>query len=169
MTEEDQAIEVVLTAGELDATIVALREFLHVAHAVQVQAAVDMGADASPVLVSCGRLEPIEIVYPGPPERTVHLPHATPLADAPAPDGLVAVPPLPPFEVSALQGTLTGPLGGVDAIARAVTRLAEVLPGRSVVVAFYPTDDPELPLGVAARAGEGVVLALGDDQFELPA
>lgn len=163
----DDEIEVALSVGELDATVVALREFLHLAHAVQVQAAVDMGESESPVLVSCGRLEPIEVVYPGPPERVVHLPHATPL-DAAPPDDLLPVPPLPPFEVSALEGTLTGPLGGVEAAARAVTRLAERLPGRSVAVAFYPTDDPELPLGIAARAGEGVVLALGDDQFELP-
>lgn len=170
--EEAEGIEVVLTVGELDPVVVALREFLHQANAIQVQAVVDMGDDQAPVLVSCGRLEPIEVVYPpadseGEDERVVHLPHATPLSAAP-PEGLEQVPPLPPFEISVLEGTVTGPLGGVEAAARAVTRLSEILPGRSVAVGFWPTDDIDLPLGIAARAGEGVVLTIGEEQFQLP-
>ena len=161
---DEEPIDVVLSVGDLDATVVALREFLHRANAVQVQAVVDRGDDLPAALVTCGRLEPIEVVEG---ERVVHLPHATPLGPAP-PDDLPAVPPLPPFEVDPLQGTVTGPLGGVEAAARAVQALASHLGGRSVAVAFYPTTDPDLPLGVAARTGEPVLLTIGEEQFELP-
>ncbi len=166
-SEDAEPVEVVLTVGELDATVVALREFLHRANAVQVQAVVDRGAEEPPALVTCGRLEPIEVTYGGEPERVVHLPHATPLEPAP-PEDLPAVPPLPPFEVDAQEGTVTGPLGGVEAAARAVEALAGHLGGRSVAIAFYPTTSPELPLGIAARPGETSVVTIGEQQFELP-
>ena len=160
-------VEIVLSVGDLDPIVVLLREFLHRANAVQVQAVVDRG-DQPPALVSCGRLEPIEVVYAGEEDdRVVHLPHAVEL-DAPVPDDLPSVPPLPPLEVDADSGTVTGPLGGVEAAAGAVEALAERLGGRSVAVAFYPTTDPDLPLGLAARTGEGVLVTIGEQQFELP-
>jgi hypothetical protein len=163
----DEPIEVVLTVGDLDATVVTLREFLHRANAVQVQAFVDRGEDAPPVLVSCGRLEPIEVNFGGEPERVVHLPHATPLDPAPPAD-LPEVPPLPPFEVDETEGTITGPLGGVEAAARAVEALAVHLGGRSVAIAFYPSTAPDLPLGIAARSGEPPIVTIGEQQFAIP-
>lgn len=160
---EDEEIDVVLTVGELDATVVALREFLHRTGAVDVQAVVDRG-DEAPALVSCGRLSPIEVTVE---EHTVHLPHAVELAPDP-PDGLPSIPPLPPVEVDAEQGVVTGPLGGVEAMARSVVALAGLLGGRSVALAFWPTTDPDVPLGVGAREGEEPILTLGEEQFALP-
>lgn len=162
MDSEDEQMDVVLTVGELDATVVALREFLHVSGAVEVQAVVDLG-DEPPALVTCGRLAPIEVVRDA---VTVHLPHTAEL-DA-EPPSLPAVPPLPPLEVDPEEGTVTGPLGGVAAAAQSVLALADVLGGRSVALAFYATTDPEIPLGIAARPGEDVVLTLGEQQFRLP-
>ena len=161
--DSEEGIEVVLTAGELDPVVVMLREFLHRANAVQVQAVVDRG-DEPPALVTCGRLEPIEVVRG---DEIVHLPHGVELEHEPPAD-LPSVPPLPPFEVDDEQGTITGPLGGVEAAARAVEALSTHLPGRSVAIAFYPTTSPELPLGIGARAGEPVVISIGDQQFNLP-
>jgi hypothetical protein len=161
--ESDEGIEVVLTVGELDAVVVTLREFLHRANAVQVQAVVDQGEE-SPALISCGRLEPIEVVRG---TRVVHLPHGVELDAVPPPD-LPSVPALPPFEVDGEQGMVTGPLGGVEAAARAVEALIAHLPDRSVAVAFYATTDPELPLGLAARQGEPTVLTIGEQQYHLP-
>jgi hypothetical protein len=161
--EADEGIDVVLTVGELDPVVVTLREFLHQANAVQVQAVVDRGAEA-PALVSCGRLEPIEVVRG---DEIVHLPHGVELEPQPPAD-LPSVPPLPPFEVDAESGTVTGPLGGVEAVARAVEALAGHLPARSVAVAFYPTTEPELPLGIAARVGEPLVISIGEQQFTMP-
>jgi hypothetical protein len=160
--EEREEIDVVLTVGELDGSVAALREFLHVAHAVGVEAVIDRG-ERPPAIVTCGRLEPIEVLRDG---ETVHLPHAVDLE--PDPPALPAVPPLPPLEVDEQEGTVTGPLGGVEAAARAVEALAAALGGRSVAVAYYPTTARDLPLGIAARAGEPVVLSLGDQQFHLP-
>ena len=161
--EDEEGIEVVLTVGELDATVATLREFLHRVNAVGVQAVVDRG-DEPPALVSCGRLEPIEVVRG---DHVVHLPHGVEL-DAAVPDDLPAVPALPPFVVDDEGGTITGPLGGVEAAARAVEALAGHLGGRSVALAFYPTTAPDLPLGIAARAGEATVVSIGEQQFEIP-
>jgi hypothetical protein len=162
---EDDGIEVVLTVGELDGVVVTLREFLHRANAIQVQAVVPQAGDDVPALVSCGRLEPIEVVRG---DEVVHLPHGVDL-DAAVPDDLPVVPPLPPFEVDASEGRVTGPLGGVEAAARAVEALAAILGPPSVAIGFYPTTDPDVPFGIASRVGEPTIITIGEDQFELPA
>jgi hypothetical protein len=159
---EDQ-IDVVLSAGELDPHIVALREFLHSASAVEVQGVVDRGDEQPPALITCGRLRPIEVVEG---DRTVHLPHTAEL-DAPVPD-FRSIPRMPPIEVDADDGTVSAPLGAIDALAEAVGVLATALGGRSVALAFFQTTDDEVPLGIAARAGEPTVLTLGEQQFTLP-
>ena len=161
--DPDEGIDVVLTVDELDPIVVLLREFLHRANAIEAQAVVDRGTEP-PALVTCGRLEPIEVVRG---DHIVHLPHGVELDHRP-PEDLPSVPPLPPFEVDDDEGTITGPLGGVEAAARAVEALATHLPGRSVAVAFYPTTSPELPLGIAARVGEPIVISIGEQQFEMP-
>src|SRR3712207_4561170 len=153
--EPDEPIDVVLTVGELDATVVALREFLHRSGAVEVQAVLDRGDDVPPALVTCGRLQPIEVTEG---ERTVHMPHAVEL-DATPPD-LPSIPPLPPVEVDAEEGVVTGPLGGVEAMARVTSALAEHLGGRSVALAFFASTDPGTPLGVGARPGEEPIVTL---------
>lgn len=160
--DDPETIDVVLTVGALDATVVALREFLHRSGAVEVQAVVDR-QEAPPALVTCGRLAPIEVTEG---ERTVQLPHAVEL-DAPAPE-LPSIPVLPPVEVDADEGVITGPLGGVEAMARVTIALAEHLGGRSVALAFFATTDPETPLGIGARPGEEPIVTLGDAQFTLP-
>lgn len=159
----EEPVDVVLTAGELDTQIVGLREFLHVSSAVEVQAVLDRGDDALPVMISCSRLGPIEVVDG---DRTVHLPHAVELAPEPPSFPLMA--PMPPLEVDADEGAVTGPLGGVDAAARGVQALARWLGGRSVALAFWPTTVPDLPLGIAAREGEPTILTIGEQQFHLP-
>lgn len=160
--DEHEQIDVVLTVGDLDATVVALREFLHSSGAIEVQAVVERpGGEAA--LVTCGRLAPIEVVEG---ERTVHLPHTVELE--PDPPELEHIPALPPVEVDAAEGVVTGPLGGVEAMVRVVRGLAEVLGGRTVVLAFFASTDPATPLAVGARPGEDAIVALGDEQFILP-
>ncbi len=90
--DDDDQIDVVLTAGDLDRHVVAARELLHRASALEVQAVVDRGTDRSPALITCARMQPIEVIDDG---RTVHLPHAAELG--PTPPELPAVPPLPPI------------------------------------------------------------------------
>jgi hypothetical protein len=159
----EEPIDVVLTAGDLDPTIVALREFLHAASAIEVQAVVDRGDDRPTALVTCGRMRPIEVVEG---ERVVHLPHTVEL-DAPVP-ALREIPRLPPIEIDPVSGTVSAPLGAIPALAEAVTELAALLGGRSVALAFFQTTDDDAPLGIAGRVGEPVVLTLGEEQFHLP-
>ena len=53
-------------------------------------------------------------------------------------------------------------------LAEVVLALARTGGGRSVATVDFSTRDPELPLTIAAREGEPVVLAIGDRQFRLP-
>ena len=156
-------IDLVLTAGELDPHVVAVRELLHRASAVEVQAVVDRGEEKPPALITCGRMKPIEVVDD---ERTMHLPHTAELE--PEPPVLPAVPPLPPIEVDPADGTVSAPLGAVDALTDAVRALAAALGGRSVALAFFQTTDDDVPFGIAARVGEPVILTLGEEQFTRP-
>lgn len=74
---------------------------------------------------------------------------------------------LPPLEVDIDTGDVTGVLGGLEMLGRAVRELAALLPGSSVVAAEFETADPDHPLGLAGRAGEPVVVLLGDQEFDL--
>jgi hypothetical protein len=166
VSEEEEPVDVVLTAGELDPVVVALREFLHRAGALLVEAVVDRGPLAEAAFVSCGRNTPVEVAEG---ERLVHLPHAVPLD--PPPEAAIPVPDvkqLPPIEVDPDAMTLTGPLGGVQYVAEGVEKLAGAIGGRTVVVAYLPTLGVDEPLGIAARPGEAPVLMLGEEQFLLP-
>ncbi len=74
---------------------------------------------------------------------------------------------LPPFEVDAQTGSVAGVLGGLEMLGRAVRELAAMLPGESVVAAEFDTTDPQCPLGLAGRAGEAVLVLLGEHEFEI--
>jgi hypothetical protein len=159
---EEEPVELVLSVGDLDPAVVALREFLHRSAALEVQAVIDRG-EAPPAHVGVPRAAPVEVTDGA---RTMHLPHAAELG-GPVPP-LPVLPRMPPVEIDALEGTISAPLGAVQALADGLGALAAALGGRSVALAFFQTTDDELPLGIAARQGEPVVLTLGDQQFELP-
>ena len=53
-------------------------------------------------------------------------------------------------------------------LAQAVLGLATAFGGRSVATADFATRDPRLPITIAAREGEPLVLAAGDRRFVLP-
>ena len=163
MTDREEPIDLVLSAGDLDPAIVALREFLHRSAALEVQAVVD-GGDGTAAVVQVPRAAPIEVTRG---DRVMHLPHAAELDPEPPP--FAALPRMPPIELDALEGTISAPLGAIRALSDALTSLATTRGGRSVALAFFQTDDDELPLGIAARSGEPVVVTLGDQQFHLPA
>lgn len=163
MPGDEDPIDVVLSAGDLDAHVVAVRELVHRANAIDVQALVDRGEDAPAAHIACGRMQPIEVTDRG---RTVHLPHTAELE--PGPPQLPAVPPLPPIEFDLDEGTIAAPLGAIPALIEAVEAVAAALGGRSVVLALFQTVDEDRPFGIAARPGEPVVLTLGDDQFAPP-
>ena len=163
---EDDRIELVATVGALDPAVAALREFVHRAGALRAVGLVDREPGAGPAVVECGRLSVIEVDYG---DRLVHLPHGIDL-DVPVP-ALPDVRQLPPFDVEAATGEVTGTIGGLDHLVAGVLGLADALGGRNVAMAVFETTRPDLPLAITARAGgaDPVVIAIGDDpenQFE---
>jgi hypothetical protein len=156
----EEPVDLVATVGDLDPVIETLRVFLHDSGAVRVVAVVD--AD-EPAVVDVGRLAPIEVTTDA---GMVHLAHASELEVEPLARPRVRQ--LPPFEVDPLQGTVIGTMGGVDMIADALRELANVFGGASVAMAQFATSAGDTLLTVSARPGEPVLVAIGDDHFELP-
>jgi hypothetical protein len=161
---DDDAIELVASVGALDVVVATMREFLHRSGAVRTVAVVDREPGEGPVVIDCGRLQPIEVDYG---DHVVHLPHSIELDVEPA--DLPEVRLLPPFEVDAAQAEIAAPVGGVAHLAAAVRDLAAALGGRNVAMAQFATNDPQAPLAITARAdgSEPIVLALGEDEFPM--
>lgn len=118
---------------------------------------------AAPAIVECERLRAIVVHDPDGSAR--ELPH-----DAAAAVALPELPfmrQLPAFEVDPADGRVAGVLGGLEMLGRAVRDIAALLPGQSVVAADYATSDPAVPLGIAGRAGEPLVILIGELEYEL--
>ncbi len=144
---------------ELALAIGLARELLHGSGALRVNVALD---GAQPAVVECARLGAV-VVHDEDGRR--ELPHDA-AADVPLPE-LPAMRRLPHLQVDPQEGSVAGPLGGLEHLGRAIRDLAALLPGRSVVAADYETNDPQTPLGIAGRAGEALVVLIGDEEFAL--
>jgi hypothetical protein len=142
---------------------VTLRAFVTAAGAIEATLLLDQGPEVPPLVVASPAVGPATL---GEGEDVVQLDVAR-LAAAPLP--LPDVRALPPFEVDAVRAEITAPLGGVEHQARAVLALAERFPGRSVLAVTFATSDPETPLQLVGRTGDPMVLALGEEQFEMDA
>jgi hypothetical protein len=141
---------------------VTLRAFTVASGALAALLVLDQGAEIPPLLIECPARGPAELSEGE--EAVVQLDPAV-LAAAPLP--LPDVRPLPPFDVDALRAEITAPLGGIEHLARAVRELAEAFPGRSVLSAVFETSDAQTPLQLSARAGDPMLLGLGEEQFEM--
>lgn len=139
----------------------ALRSFVHLSGALRAQALVPAG-DGPPAVVSCVRLGPLEIAIG---ERSVQIPHDTEL-EAAAPD-LGALRPMPPFEVSPERGEVAGMIGGMGLLGDAVMTIAQAIGPQAVVVVEMESATPDLPLVISARAGEPLLVTLGDESFDV--
>jgi hypothetical protein len=157
---DEEPINLFATVGDLDPVVTTLRDVLHRSGALRVVAVVD---GEEPAIVDVARLAPVEVQVG---DRLVHLPHALELDAEP-----IAHPELrqlPPFEVDASTGEVIGTIGGLDHLADAMRELSRALGGRSVAMAQYATTTPDVPLSVTARGDEPVVVAIGEEEFELP-
>jgi len=74
---------------------------------------------------------------------------------------------LPPFAVDAERGEVTGAMGALEHFAEGVRALAAALGSGSVVLVRFPATDGETPFALAAREGEGLVVVIGDDQYQM--
>jgi len=140
---------------------VTLRAFARASGALDVVLVLDQGAEVAPLLVECpvvgaARVSEGEVEVELDPSR---------LAAAPLP--LPEVRALPPFDVDALRAEIVAPLGGVEHLAGAVRALVDAFPGRSVLTVAFATTDAEVPLTIAARSGDPLVLSLGEEAYEM--
>lgn len=154
---DDGAREVLVIAATL-------RKFLARSAATRVVVVLDRGEGAGPLLVDCLAGEAVQ-VSDGDSELLLEEGEV----DGTEPLALAELRPLPPVAVDATRAEITAPLGALAYIAEAVRDLAALLHGRSVVTAEFVTEDDEVPLMIAARTGEPLVLALGEEQFAMPA
>jgi hypothetical protein len=158
--DEEAARALVERHGPALATLVA---FTDACGAVRVAVLLDVGA-AEGVVVECRPREPAEIVLD---DVAYVVPRETTGAVAPLPVEAPHAPPGTAMTVDAVTGEVAAPIGVLPALAEGVLALATALGGRSVVTAEFATRDPETPFTLAARAGEDVVLAVGDEHFAL--
>jgi hypothetical protein len=140
-----------------------LQDFADRTGAERVVALLDQGEEAPPVLVE--RLEDGALQVTEDADPVAETPEAgvVPLA-------LGDLRPVPASAMSAdlETGELAAPIGSVQLLADSVLALARAFGGRSVATATFATRDPQLPLTVAAREGDPIVLDIGGRQFALP-
>lgn len=115
-----------------------------------------------PAVVECPRLRSI-VVHDDAGQHDLHHDHA---AGTPLP-ALPEMHRVGRLEVDPQEGRVVGAIGGLESLGRAIRDVAGLLPGRSVVAADYETTDPQVPLGIAGRAGEPLVVLIGDEEFAL--
>jgi hypothetical protein len=145
--------------------IATARAFCARSGALRVVLLMDPGDGSEPTMLDCRPDGAVELTEAG---RTFDVPAAT--AVPAAPRALPDIRPAPPASVSIEPetGRLEAPLGAVANLGEAVLGLARAFGGRSVATADFATRDPELPITIAAREGEPLVIAAGDRRFELP-
>ena len=142
-----------------------VRDFGHRAQAERVVALVDAGDGEHAAMIEWQPGMPLELTED---ETTWAVPDDA--AGAVPPRAPSAIRPAPATAVRGgeITGEIAAPLGGVEHLADAVLDLARAFGGRSVATAEFPTADPGVPLVLAARPGDPVLVAIGDTQFELP-
>jgi hypothetical protein len=159
---ESDAHEALARHAEAVATI---RAFAERARAQQVVLLIDRGDEREPALLEYAAGGALELTDEG---RRWTIPAHTPIEanTRPLPD--VRPPPSSAISFDPESGGLEAPLGTVANLANAVLELARAFGGRSVATADFATRDPGLPLTIAARDGEPIVIAAAGQRFVLP-
>ena len=142
-----------------------VREFGRRAEAERVVVLLDLGAGGEAAMVEWRPGAPLAVTEG---ETTWAVPDES--AGAVPPLALTAVRAVPAsaVRVDEATGEIAAPIGAVEHLADAVLDLARAFGGRSVASADFPTADPGVPLTIAARPGEPVLVEIGETQFELP-
>jgi hypothetical protein len=152
--------------AHLAQAVATVRAFQAAAAAERVVVLIDRGLDRPATMVEGMPGGGVEIVEGG---ESIEVAPTTPPGAAPHP-----LPELRPAPATAISmdpdtGELEAPLGTVQNLARGVLALATAFGGRSVASVDFATRDPSVPVTIAAREGEPLVVAAGDRRFELPA
>jgi hypothetical protein len=143
-----------------------VRAFSERSRAERVVLLVDLGDEHPPAMLDCAPGGALELTDAGAMWR---VPADVEAGARPRPLPDVRPPPPTALSLDPETGQLEAPLGVVANLAGAVLALARAFGGRSVATADFTTRDPDVPLTIAAREGEPVVVAAGDHRFTLPA
>ena len=143
--------------------VATVRAFAERSGALRVVLLVDAG-DGTTAMFDCaaGELELTEG------DGAWRVPAGMPIEAQPRPLPELRPPPPTALRIDPDTGELEAPLGAVANLGRAVLGLACAFGGRSVATADFATRDAGLPITIAAREGEPLVLAAGDRRFVLP-
>jgi hypothetical protein len=145
--------------------IATVRAFAVQAGALRVVLLVDSGDGSAATMLDCGADGALELAEQ---DERWDVPAGTPVTAQPRPLPELRPPPPTALMIDPATGELEAPLGVVSNLARAVLGLAAAFGGRSVATADFATRDPDMPITIAAREGEPLVLAAGDRRFVLP-
>jgi hypothetical protein len=145
--------------------VATVRAFTERAGALRVVLLVDSGDGSAATMIDCGSDGAFELAEQ---EASWRVPAGTPVTASPRPLPELRPPPPTALTIDPETGELEAPLGAVTNLARGVLGLAAAFGGRSVATADFATRDPDLPITIAAREGEPLVLAAGDRRFVLP-
>ncbi len=145
--------------------VATVRAFARRAGALRVVLLVDSGDGSAATMLDCGADGTLELAEH---EDRWSVPAGTPVSAQPRLLPELRPPPSSALSIDPGSGELEAPLGVVANLARAVLGLATAFGGRSVATADFATRDPDLPITIAAREGEPLVLAAGDRRFVLP-
>jgi hypothetical protein len=148
--------------GEAVATV---RAFAEQSRALRVVLLADPGDGGAATMLDCDAGGDVELTEG---DATWVVPAAAEVAAAAR-----AFPELRPAPATALAadpdtGEIEAPLGTIANLGEAVLGLASAFGGRSVATADFATRDAGLPITIAGREGEPLVLAVGDRRFLLP-
>jgi hypothetical protein len=145
--------------------VATVRAFAERSGAQRVVLLVDPGDGSPATMLECAPGGALELTEG---EATHHVAAGTPVAAAPRPLPELRPPPPTAMAIDPTTGELEAPLGAIANLARAVLGLAAAFGGRSVATADFATRDPALPITIAAREGEPLLIAAGDRRFVLP-
>lgn len=152
-------------ADELAQAVATVRTFAAASGATRVVVVVDRGDGRDAAVVECDAGGAVEVTHGG---EVRAIPAEEPVAAPPHPVPHVHAVPASAIEVDPESGQLSAPIGAVPMLGAAVLALARAFGGRSVAAAELATRDPEQPITIAAREGDPLLLAVGEDSFVLP-
>ena len=145
--------------------VATVRAFTQMAGALRVVLLVDNGDGSAAAMLDCDAEGGLELAEQ---DERWSVPAGTPVKVPPRPLPELRPPPRSALTIDPGSGELEAPLGVVANLARGVLGLATAFGGRSVATADFATRDPDMPITIAAREGEPLVLAAGDRRFVLP-
>jgi hypothetical protein len=158
----DDVLQALARHGEAVATV---RAFADRSGAERVVLLVDPGDGTTATMLDCAANGALELTEG---EATHHIAAGTAVDATPRPLPALRPPPATAIAIDPDSGELEAPLGAIANLGRAVLALATAFGGRSVATADFATRDPTLPITIAAREGEPLLLAAGDRRFVLP-